>query len=158
MELREVTNMSMSWRWLGLGIVVAVTASACAEQSTSQFVDPPADTYSNVKATVVLDDKSESWDAAQVTPAFFAAAKVRPQLGRNFIDGDYQRATISVVVLSYDTWQRRFGAAPEIIGKPLSIDGHPTIVVGVLQSGFSFPNGATLWLPKLVAGGGDQRP
>jgi predicted permease len=40
------------------------------------------------------------------------------------------------VVLSHDFWQSRAGADPDVVGKPLTIDGVPHIVVGIAPENF----------------------
>src|SRR6185503_2862213 len=42
------------------------------------------------------------------------------------------------VILTYAYWQRRFGGAQDIVGRPLVIDGTPGEVIGVLPSSFKF--------------------
>src|SRR5262245_3877512 len=40
------------------------------------------------------------------------------------------------VVLSYDFWQTRMGSDPAIVGKTLSLDGLPHVIVGIAPDGF----------------------
>ncbi len=35
-------------------------------------------------------------------------------------------------------WERRFGADPSVVGRPIVLDGEPMVVVGVLPQGFGF--------------------
>jgi len=44
-----------------------------------------------------------------------------------------------VVVLSYSYWQNRFSGDPAIIGKAVSINGHPVTIIGVAPKGFLGP-------------------
>jgi len=64
---------------------------------------------------------------------------VRPFLGRDVSDEDVRERQM-VVLLSYDAWQQRFGAAPDVIGRTLWSSGSTATVIGVLPRGF-FPPG-----------------
>ena len=50
-------------------------------------------------------------------------------------------------VLSYRTWQKRFGADPNIVGQTLMLNNQPFRVVGVMGPSFNWPNQAELWVP-----------
>ncbi|HEX8117814.1 MAG TPA: ADOP family duplicated permease, partial [Pyrinomonadaceae bacterium] len=41
-------------------------------------------------------------------------------------------------VLGHGLWQRRFGSDPSVVGKSVTLDGQPYIVVGVLPADFNF--------------------
>src|SRR6201986_4348695 len=41
-----------------------------------------------------------------------------------------------VAVLSHGSWVRRFGADPSVVGKDITLNGHPFRVVGVMPEGF----------------------
>jgi predicted permease len=85
-----------------------------------------------------------------VSANLFPLLGVRPALGRTISPDDEQRRT-RVVVLSYGLWQRRFGAAPDAIGKTLEIDGQTSQVIGVMPADFYFPTKDTqLWEPVTV--------
>ena len=59
------------------------------------------------------------------------------QLGRTFSAADDHEP---LAVISHDLWQRRFGGAPDVLGKTLSLGGKPHTVVGVMGPEFQFPN------------------
>jgi putative ABC transport system permease protein len=80
---------------------------------------------------VQLDGQVVSWD-------IFDVLGVPPVLGRGFLPTD-EAPSARVVVLSYDTWQTRFGADPDIVGRSILIDDEPNTVVGVAAPGFTFP-------------------
>jgi putative ABC transport system permease protein len=48
--------------------------------------------------------------------------KVQPMLGRNFTRREDEQGRDQVALLSYGLWQRRFGAAREIIGRTITLD------------------------------------
>jgi putative ABC transport system permease protein len=69
---------------------------------------------------------------------FFDVFGIKPMLGRTFsLDDD--RPESHSAVLSYGAWQRRFHADPDIVGKPVTLNGEPYTVIGVMPAGFQFP-------------------
>jgi putative ABC transport system permease protein len=85
-----------------------------------------------------------------VSANLFPILGVRPALGRAFSpDEELHRAR--VVVISHGLWRRRFGAAPDAIGKTMEIDGQTSQVIGVMPADFYFPTKDTqLWEPVTV--------
>lgn len=53
-----------------------------------------------------------------------------------------------VAVLSHAAWQARFGGDSSIVGRVLTLNGNPHVVIGVTSSEFQDPFGAVdVWLP-----------
>ena len=71
-----------------------------------------------------------------VSGNFFGLLGVPAALGRTIAPEDDERAS-AVVMLSHDYWQRRFGAAPSVVGATLTINGRAYQVIGVGPPGFS---------------------
>jgi predicted permease len=72
-----------------------------------------------------------------VSGEFFEVFGVRPALGRLFNSSDDPKGCgTPATVLSHAFWQREFGGDPSIIGKTITVDGHPFEVIGVTPSGF----------------------
>src|SRR5437879_7911149 len=68
---------------------------------------------------------------------YFEVLKVRPSLGRGFLDSDCTTPGESaVVVLSDEFWRSGFGADPSIIGKAITLNRTPFVVIGVTPAGF----------------------
>ena len=86
--------------------------------------------------------------AHHVAPNLFRVLGMRPALGRDFSDADAVPGS-RVVMLSHEMWRRRFGANPDVIGKPMSMDGASHEIAGVMPKGFGFPRGleADVWTP-----------
>ncbi|MFZ1973107.1 MAG: ABC transporter permease [Candidatus Acidiferrales bacterium] len=76
------------------------------------------------------------------TIGLFSILRVRPLLGRDFRDDEYQPGHDHEVVLSYKLWRGRFGANPEIVGKNIELNGQAFAVIGVMGPGFGFPIGS----------------
>jgi len=81
-----------------------------------------------------------------VTPNFFQALGVAPARGRLFDDSDLSGPL--AVVISDSFWRTQLGAAEDVLGRALILDGKPHVVIGVLPPGFQFqPPRAALWTP-----------
>ncbi|HZS60469.1 MAG TPA: ABC transporter permease [Gemmatimonadaceae bacterium] len=87
-----------------------------------------------------------------VTQDFFTVLNARPALGRLFRASDFVRGAASVVILTYGSWQRRFGADPTIVGRQLRIGGGPVTIVGVLPADFAYLAGSKMeiYAPKAL--------
>lgn len=83
-----------------------------------------------------------------VTPNLFPALGVEPILGRQFLEEEAAAPGLeSVVMLTHGLWQNRYGADPQIIGKPIIVNDRARTVVGVLPPGFRFPERDLLYMP-----------
>ncbi len=87
------------------------------------------------------------YHVAQATAGVFAMVHAKALLGREFLPADDHAGAESVVVLSYDVWQERYAALPNVIGRPVRVDGKEATIVGVMPKGFRFPSGVDLWMP-----------
>jgi predicted permease len=76
-----------------------------------------------------------------VTPRLFGALQTQPAAGQLFSDADERPGGAETVILTYDSWTRRFEADPAIIGETIDVDGAPRTVLGVTAEGFRFPPG-----------------
>jgi predicted permease len=77
---------------------------------------------------------------AWVSGSYFETLGLSPVLGRVLSDSDDRRnggVDGPVAVISYALWQRQYGAAPDVIGRPLMLNGVPFTVVGVTPPRFS---------------------
>lgn len=92
-------------------------------------------------------EEPERLQACRVTSGFFELLGIQPALGRSFTRDEEQVGNHRRVVLGDGLWKRRFGAAPEIVGTQVLIDGESHTVVGVGPPGFDFPIGSELWAP-----------
>ncbi len=85
--------------------------------------------------------QSDEVHVQRVPPDFFGVLGVEPLRGRFASPGDSsgsQGAWESQVVISYRLWQRWFGGAPDVIGRPIQLDSFPRTVGAVMPPGFSF--------------------
>ncbi len=84
--------------------------------------------------------ESDRLTSVPVTANFFTLLGVQPALGRWFTAEECQQKfhAPSAMLLSYSFWQRRFNSDPGIVGRKLTLDNQPVIVVGVLPKSFDF--------------------
>ena len=73
-----------------------------------------------------------------VSSNFFDVFGLAPALGRGFSLADEQWGSHRVVVLTDGLWRRRFGGDPAILGRVVSLNALPYVVVGVLPPKTSF--------------------
>lgn len=90
-----------------------------------------------------------------VTQDFFQVLNTRASHGRLLQPGDFVPGADGVVVLTYGSWQRRFGADTAIIGKQLTIGGKPVTIVGVLPPDFAYLANSKMeiYAPKVLDAG-----
>lgn len=82
---------------------------------------------------------AEQVSGLSVTANFFDVLRVQPILGRAFVGGDDALGKPRVVVISYRTWARRFGANPAAIGQQIRLNTEPYTIIGVLPAAFHAP-------------------
>jgi predicted permease len=105
--------------------------------------------YDGTNVTVSDAGVAEMVRGARITWGFFDMLGVRPARGRSFTIEDDVPGGTKAVIITHGFWTRRFGAAADVVGRAMTINGVPYLVRGVLPPGFYFaPAGdADLWLP-----------
>jgi predicted permease len=89
------------------------------------------------KLNVVSAGQAEVASCLRVSGNFYSGLGVLPAAGRLIAEDDDRAGAPLVVVLSWDYWQSRFAARPEIVGSTVSIDNLPFTVIGVSAPGYS---------------------
>jgi putative ABC transport system permease protein len=93
-------------------------------------------------------DQPERASGVRVSANLFSVLKVKPLIGRDFSTSEEQRGAAPVVIIGHSLWQQRFGADPNLIGKPITVDGKTYTIIGVLPKGISYPTAETsLYVP-----------
>jgi predicted permease len=75
-------------------------------------------------------------DGMRVTSSLLPMLGAKPMLGRIFLPEEDLPGKPETVVLTYGFWQREFAGDPGIVGRAITLDGHPHTVVGVLPPSF----------------------
>ena len=114
--------------------------------------------YAETRINLTEAGDPEELVVQNVTAPFFSVLGVSPMLGRVFTPEESADPESSAVVLTYDLWQRRFGADPSIVGTPVRLNTRPRTVVGVmppgirpfLKAGSLVGKPAELWVPFVL--------
>lgn len=121
------------------------------------------DVYGQRGYTISTPAGVEMVFGARTSDGIFRTLGVTPILGRDFYPGEDLPDAPKTVILSYASWQKRFGGKPDIIGQSITLYEVPHTVIGVLPPKFHFAplHDAEFWTtlhPTLnVAGTCDTR-
>ena len=60
---------------------------------------------------------------------------------------DDRPGAVPVVILGHSLWRNRYASDPSVLGRTIRVNGVPSVVIGVMPDGFSFPTRSRLWQP-----------
>jgi len=83
----------------------------------------------------------------RVSANFFDVLAVTPAAGRLFSPAEEQPGADQVVILSYGSWQRRFGGDPNLLRKTITLNSRVYTIVGIMSKDFDYPVPVELWVP-----------
>ena len=94
--------------------------------------------YQRQGRTLTTKNGVEPVTTGRVSDGFFRVLGVAPILGRDFALGEDLLSAPRTAILSYATWQKRYGGSPDVVGQSVTLDGDPTTIIGVLPRNFHF--------------------
>jgi predicted permease len=104
--------------------------------------------YRNASMNLVGQGDPQRIEGASVTADLFPMLGREPLLGRAFTAADDRGGAPGTVLLSHGLWQGRFAGDPGVLGRKVTLDGEPYLVIGVMPRDFYFPTrDALLWTP-----------
>ena len=105
------------------------------------------DAYTGWNFMVRSPGGTELVQGAHVSSGFFRTLGVAPMMGRDFRPKEDAPGAARSVILSYASWQKRFGGQQDILGRTITLDGAPETIVGVMPRNFHFApvEPAELW-------------
>jgi predicted permease len=89
----------------------------------------------------------ERTPGARVCANTFSLLGQPMHLGRDFLPSEDKKGAEPVVIIGYGVWKSRYGGDPNILGRPLKINGVAATIVGVMPEGVRFPSNADMWQP-----------
>jgi putative ABC transport system permease protein len=119
------------------------------------------DSYQEIAAvtgdwfSLLGEGPAESILGGAVSASYFDVVGIQPMLGGGFVPEDAVAERGSVVVLSHDFWQNRYGGDPGVLGRTVRVAGfglEERTIVGVLPS--DFPRSEQqVWVPLVEVEG-----
>jgi len=94
-------------------------------------------------------------NGAMIDDAFLGFAGAHPLIGRNFTREELVPGGPRAVLLAEPFWRSQYGASTDVIGKVISLDEHPSTIVGVVPASVAIPDfrlpPADVWLPLVAS-------
>ncbi|HYL92179.1 MAG TPA: ABC transporter permease [Alphaproteobacteria bacterium] len=97
------------------------------------------------------NQQAEAYSSEFVSGNYFSTFGISAYAGRTLSPDDDRKGAPTVAVMSYRTWQDRFGKDPSILGAAFVINGQPVTIIGVAPPGFFGArirsNPPAFWMP-----------
>ena len=96
------------------------------------------------------NEPAESQRTQYVSGNYFSMFGIGAYIGRVFTPEDDRSGAEPVAVMSYRTWQGKYGLDPSVVGSTFTLNGQPFTVVGVTPPSFygdRLENTPAFWLP-----------
>src|ERR1700730_8427084 len=104
---------------------------------------------------------AESQTTQYVSGNYFSMFGIGPYAGRVFTAQDDRNGAAPVAVMSYPTWQQKYGQDPSVIGATFTFNGNPLTVIGVTPPGFygdRLERVPAFWIPLEAGRSIEHRP
>ena len=108
--------------------------------------------FGGAPVTLSGTDETSRVEQMPVDVGGLSVVGVPPLLGRTYQQEDFddvvKQKEARSIVIAYETWQRRLGGKPAVIGSSFHVDGEPRTVIGVMPQGFKlvpWEDGIAFW-------------
>ena len=82
------------------------------------------------------NNEPEQVQGSRVSASYLPLLGARTATGRLFLSEEEQPGRDHVAILTDALWRRRFGAAPDLVGRTVNVEGQAFTVVGILSEKF----------------------
>jgi putative ABC transport system permease protein len=144
-RLVDISQTSRTELCAGCSVGTSYPAFAEWRERTTAFAGMAA--YQELPVTLSSPLTPRPVSAARVTAGTFGLLGVAPIAGREFREAEDRPGVSPTVILGERLAREAFGDTATAIGRTLRVNGEPALVVGVMRTGFGFPEFAELWLP-----------
>jgi len=93
--------------------------------------------------------EAHSLSVASVSPSFFSVVGRSADVGST-VEFGAGGSVDKAVLISHSLWFSQFGGDPAVIGKGITVGSEQRTIVGVMPTGFDFPNRVNLWIPMTI--------
>jgi predicted permease len=150
LPVQEQARLILSWReapTAGSAFYPFGDVEIEAVARSSQLLESAAGvTRNGVWRAVVSDGGTSSYaNVGLITGGFFEVLGAQALLGRRFTLADDREGAESVAVIGHGYWQRYFGGAPDVVGRRITINEQPSVIVGVMPPDLDYPRGVEIW-------------
>lgn len=150
LPVQEQDRLILSWReapTAGSASYPFGDAEIEAVARESQLLESAAGvTRNGVWRAVVSNGGTSSYaNVGLITGAFFEVLGAQAVLGRRLTAGDDHAGAEPVAVISHGYWRRHFGGVPDVIGRRITVNEQPSVIVGVMPSDLDYPHGVEIW-------------
>ena len=103
--------------------------------------------YNDTSYALSTSSGTEPVPGTRVSAGFFKTLGIRPILGRDFNPGEDAAGASPAVLISYRTWQKRYGSRENVVGTSVDLGGTSYTILGVLprEFQFAFRDNAEFW-------------
>jgi predicted permease len=109
------------------------------EQTSNVFAGTAASQMFQMDGLSIGGGSTPMW-SSYVSGNFFELLGIKPALGRLILPSEGKAAGADpVLVVSYSFWKSKLAGDPGVVGKKVSVNGHPMTIVGVTAKDFHGP-------------------
>ena len=108
------------------------------------------ESFNSISVLAYDDNGGRVLRGTRITPGLPSLLEVAPVLGRGFTPADTEAGAPPVVMLSHEVWQRDYGGTNEVLGRAITLDDVPHVVVGVMPprwDAFAAGRPTEVWFP-----------
>jgi putative ABC transport system permease protein len=148
LPFRDPSRVMVVWKTMSNGSPNAFSTPAFLEIRQQADSMAHLGAFSNVGKNLGGKDLPERITGGKANYDLFPVLGVQPVLGRMFSPEEDRPGAGAVVILSHALWSTRYEARRDILGQPISLDGAPYTVIGVMPPSFHVLSDQELfWVP-----------
>src|SRR5450432_2725698 len=102
---------------------------------------------SSDRTAALQGDQAERVNTGYATGSFFTTLGVSPLYGRVFEEAEDKEGNDGVALVSYAAFRKRYGGDPLLVGRSVTLNGRPRVVVGILPERFRWDKANEFWVP-----------
>jgi len=100
--------------------------------------------------TLSGNGEPEQLSGNRISPDLTRVLGARPVAGRDFTPDAEKPGGAAVAMIGEGLWNRRFASDPTLVGKTISLDGVPTMIVGIAPASLKLLTGGDIYTPLTI--------